>query len=435
MRNPPAVVSKAMVNRCQLKPIRAKKPIQPPVKPHVEDIEINSAPAYTGPLHVTITETGGSHDEVVAALVHSFGSQREAIIDLYQLLPRFGIINVMNSFSLANRLPKPKTPQIFQDEGYKARRPDVFVAGTCELDIVKFKDQLAVLLSEGKTYMFCVIHHADRWADPSLGLEDAIRPWVEKGMVEFWSLSPHTAKFLKDQSIGKWKTTASGTEALVRHFVPVFPVMLPAQPQGNGQDKEELSFGLQGDYDPARRHYSSIFHRLSSFLKSEGSSASSAKSLDESNNRNVTMHLLGHGTHPDVPDDIRDHVKFDERLDYIDYYSIISRTFALLPAFASNEYLDRKASSSVPAALIGGTPLVATQDIIDAYSYLNKDVVWLQEKDETDLDVVGRILDMGPKERRKKKELVRKRCAEIVEANTKRVEQWINRAMQKIQKH
>jgi hypothetical protein len=390
-------------------------------------------PAATdgGALHITITETGGSHDEVVAALVHSFGSQRGALIDLYQLLPRYHIGDIMQGFTLSNPLPKPKGPQEFIDHGAKERRPDIFVAGTCELDLITFKAQLTTLLEDRKTFMFCVVHHADRWAVDKLGLEDAIRPWVEAGMVEFLTLSPHTAKFLKEFSIKKWETSV---QAVVRHLVPVFPVPLPAEPTGNGANKEELSFGLQGDYDPSRRDYNNIFVRLRDFLKNGGSSPNSAGSLDESNNRNVTMHLLGHGKHPDVPIEVRENVKFDEQLDYLDYYAILSGTFALLPAFASEEYLDRKASSSVPASLIGGTPLVATQSIVDAYSYLDKDVVWLQEDTEKDFDVVGRILDMGPKERRKKKDLVRKMCAAIVEGNVREVEGWIGAALERMKR-
>ncbi|KAA8909488.1 hypothetical protein FN846DRAFT_776324 [Sphaerosporella brunnea] len=384
-----------------------------------------------GPLYITITETGGSHDEVVAALVHSFGSQRNAVIDLYQLLPRYRIVDIMQSFTLSNPLPKPKGPSEFINHGVKERRPDIFVAGTCELDLKTFSAQLTTLLADRKTFMFCIIHHSDRWADEKLGLEEAVRPWVEAGMVEFLTLSPHTANFLKEYSIKKWKTT---TKPVVRSLVPVFPVPLPAVPAGNGIDKEELSFGLQGDYDPSRRDYNNIFIRLKDFLKNGGSSANSAGSLDESNDRNVTMHLLGHGKHPDVPAEVQAHVKFDEQLDYQTYYSIISRTFALLPAFASKEYLDRKASSSVPASLIGGVPLVATQSIVDAYSYLDRDVVWLQGDNEKDLDVVGRILEMGPKERRKKKELVRRKCATIVDSNVKEVEGWISAVLEKMKR-
>ncbi|KAI5846809.1 hypothetical protein BZA05DRAFT_406684 [Tricharina praecox] len=376
-------------------------------------------------LHITITETGGSHDEVIAALVHAFGSQPSALLKLYQLLPRYGITGVMRGFALSNPLPDPKSPGVYRDVDSLQRRPDVFVAGTCELDLVYFQKQLGALLAERKTYLFCVVHHADRWAAESRNLENLITPWVEAGLVEFLTLSPHTATFLQEHSISKWATR---TPAKIRSFVPVFPVPLPEEPTGTGTDKEELSFALQGDYDSTRRDYNSVFTSLNSLL----TSSNSAPADDEKPDRNVTMHLLGHGKHPDVPLEVREHVKFDEGLDYVEFYSIISRTFALLPAFANNEYLDRKASSSVPAALIGGTPLVATQAIVDAYSYLDPDVVWLQGAEELDLDVVGRILNMGPKERRKKKELVRQKCAAMIQQNTKALGVWIGDAMEKL---
>ncbi|KAI5789101.1 hypothetical protein EDC01DRAFT_127676 [Geopyxis carbonaria] len=371
---------------------------------------------------VTITETGGSHDEVVAALVHSFGSQPDVTIDLYQLLPRYGIKEIMNSFALSHSLPSPKPPGQFRSFGMEKARPDFFVAGTCELDIVdnSLKPHLETLLKEGKTYLFCVVHHADRWTNPKL--KEAIRPWVEKNLVEFWSLSPHTAKFLREKSITRWENP-TGVQPLVRYFVPVFPVLLATEPE---LDTGDMSFGMQGDYDPSRRDYSSIFEGLAKFLQDGGNSGGQTKSP------NVTMHLLGHGTHPVVPEAIKNHVSFDERLSYSEYYSILSRTFALLPAFATNEYLDRKASSSVPAALIAGTPLVASQSIIDAYSYINNEIVWRQEDGETDLAVVGKILKLDQTDRTIKKSAVKKRCAEIIQENTISVGHWIKEAKQKL---
>jgi hypothetical protein len=386
--------------------------------------------AVDGILHIAITETGGSHDEVVAALVHSFGSQEDAEVYLYQLLPRYGVKDIVGAFSLTNKINGPIGPDNFMRQGVKSVRPDIFVAVTCELDITRLKTQLDILLSEGKTYMFCVVHHADWWAKSELGLEEAIRPWVEKGMVEFWALSPHTARFLHDESIRKWSMVQSGNVSpLVRYFVPVFPVALPSH-----SESKELAFGLQGDYDSKRRDYKTIFERLGLFLKTDGSSGASPAQDTQGHSRNVTMHFLGHGEHPAVPDDVKDHVVFDERLDYIDYYSVLSRTFALLPAFASESYLDRKASSSVPAALIAGIPLVATKAIMNSYSYMTDETVWLQADEENDFDVVRRVLDMDSETRRKKNESVKKRCAEIVEGNTKRVKKWITEALEKIKK-
>ncbi|KAI5268114.1 hypothetical protein E4T47_07872 [Aureobasidium subglaciale] len=376
------------------------------------------------PLRITVMESGGSHDEVVAALVHSLGSQN-AEIDLYQLLPRYGIKDIMRSFSLEKPLRGPRGPPDFMKDIDNAIRPDIFVAATCELDIIRHKKQLDVLLAEGNTHMVCVVHHADRWADPKLGLEEAIRPWVTKGLVEFWTLSPHTERFLRDKSMSQWTTVRSGDiSPVVRTFVPVFPITLPATP-----DTHNLAFGLQGDYDPSRRDYKSIFEHLDSFLRTDSSSKESDAQNSKEHARNVTMHLLGHGEHPSVPDNVKDHVIFDERLDYIDYYKILSQTFALLPAFASDTYLDRKASSSVPAALIAGTPLIATKAIIEAYSYISEDTVWLQEDGESEFNVVQRVLDMDSDSRKKKMEAVREKRSKLVQENIKLVEDWMNQAM------
>lgn len=144
--------------------------------------------------------------------------------------------------------------------------------------------------------------------------------------------------------------------------------------------EDELVFAMQGDYDSRRRDYQAIFSQLEKFFGSDELS-------DE--NKKLNLHLLGHGPEPLVPASVKEHVFFDSSLDYLDYYALLSRSFALLPSFTTDEYLDRKASSSIPAALIGGTPLVATQAMLDAYSYLTNDVVWFQQERETDMDVVA----------------------------------------------
>jgi hypothetical protein len=403
---------------------------QPGVKP---DLVASYPVGQTGsaaPLRVAVMESGGSHDEVVAALVHSFGSQKNAKIDLYQLLPRYGIKDIINSFFPSRPITGPRGPQDFMKEGNNAIRPDVFVAATCELDIVRLKHQLNVLLAEGNTYMVCVVHHADRWADPKLGLEEAIGSWLERGLVEFWTLSPHTARFLHDQSMARWAAVKSGSVSpIIRSFVPVFPVTLPTTPETHN-----LAFGLQGDYYTSRRDYNSIFEHLDSFLKADNSSKKADAPGFPGHARNITMHLLGHGQHPSVPDNVKDHVIFDERKDYIDYYKILSQTFALLPAFASDTYLDRKASSSVPAALIAGTPLIATKAIVQAYSYLSDDAVWMQADGESEFDVVRRLLNMDPELRKEKTEFVRQTSKYIIQDNIKRVEQWMAQAFEGIKK-
>ncbi|KAF8424949.1 hypothetical protein EV426DRAFT_636739 [Tirmania nivea] len=386
---------------------------------------------FDGAVHVALTETGGSHDEVVAAFVHSFASQPRVEMDIYQLLPRYGIKDVMAAFDLPSKPSGPRGPPDFlSSKKPEQKLPDIWVATTCELDLPYYQKNLTTLLENGKTYIYCVIHHADRWNNKRM--KNLAAPWVEQSRIEFITLSPHTAEFLQKEGVGKWKVSMP---PLIRYLVPVFPVSIATekstQKQTNGEnaplpsdaDGEELGFALQGDYDPSRRDYASIFSRLDSLLSSGG------------NYNNLTMHLLGHGDKkPTVPESIKPNVQFNERLSYLEYYSLIARTFALLPAFASTEYLDRKASSTVPAALIAGVPLVATKEMVQAYAYLNMDVVWEQEVGRSDLDVVADVLKMAVEVRRRKKQAVRERRDEIIKGNVRRVGNWLQEAMRRMGK-
>ena len=369
----------------------------------VNDISIN-------PLIVAIAETTGYHDEVVAAFVHSFGSQMNTNLSLFQQNQRYGIERIMQDFKLHNPVPASHSPDMLLAED--TANLDVLVLTTCEYDRIKLAHRLEALLKEAKTHLFCVVHHADHWANEDH--ENFLRPWAEKGLVDFVTLSQHTATFLRENGISAWKTKPP-----IRPFAPVFPVNLPRLPNSVDADKGELGFGLQGLYESTRRDYKSIFSHLQEFIDSRSSER------DGELNSNVTLHLLGQGTHPEVPSGLTSHVSFDESLDYDEYYSILSRTFALLPAFANDQYLDRKASSTVPAGLIGGTPLVATKEILAAYSYLPEDAVYLQGKEETEFDVIGRVLKNPGQDRIEKMQTVRDTCAELVESNARLVEGWI----------
>ena len=368
------------------------------------------------PLGIAVVETTGYHDEVVAAFVHSLGSQKNSKMSLFQDNQRYGIEKIMQDFKLPKPVPAAQPPLTLLGNG--TTKIDVLVLTTCEYDRIKLVAQLETLLNEGKTHLLCVVHHADHWEDEAN--KASLSPWAERGLVDFITLSQHTATFLQETGLRTWKTKPP-----IRPFAPVFPVSLPKLPKAADADKGELGFGLQGLYESSRRNYQTIFSHLQNFIDSRSSER------DGTINSNVTLHLLGQGNHPIVPSGLTSHVSFDESLDYDEYYSILSRTFALLPAFANDEYLDRKASSTVPAGLIGGTPLVATKEILAAYSYLPEEAVYLQNENETEFDVIGRVLNEAGKHRIEKMQMVRNKCAELVKSNSRLVGGWIKEILAK----
>lgn len=54
------------------------------------------------------------------------------------------------------------------------------------------------------------------------------------------------------------------------------------------------------------------------------------------------------------------------------YYRMVRDSYAVLPAFASDIYYTKKSSSSVAAAVVCGTPLIADLKLLNAYPYLTK---------------------------------------------------------------
>lgn len=327
----------------------------------VGNVGLPSSPIAT-PLRIAITETCGCHDEVVAALVHAFGPQSSVQLSLYQREQRYVIAEVLNGFQLKYPLPPCQPPETFIDNA-ETRIPDIVVATTCEFEMMSLRSRFQTLFEEGKTYLFCVMHHADRWIFPFLA-EAAIQ-WLDRSLLTFITLSPHTATYLRDSVVSG--RAINGTAPIVT-LPPVFPVPLP--PLASINMRGELAFAIQGNFETERRDYAHIFASLSSF---QGPPTKFPKT-----SRNVSVHLLGHGDHPPVPAKVSSHAMFDEDLTYPEFYTIVARPFALLPAFATDEYYQTKASSFVPAALIGGTPLVAIRKLLEEYAYLPAEAVYLQ---------------------------------------------------------
>lgn len=386
-----------------------------------KDVTVVPTASPSAPVTITLVETGGSHDEVTAAIVHAFGHQPNVALSLFQLTQRYGMGKIMDTFNVSASIVRKKSTFDFNKSVKEDPHPQILISTTCELDILKLSEGFEGLLAGGQTYLLCVIHHADRWIKSDHA--DKVRPWVEKRMVDFVALSEHTADFLRTKAISAWDYDAV---ADVQVLPPVFPVNL-TDPASEPDAKNQISLAMQGDYDTSRRDYKSIFGRLDDIVQA---AHAMAKGKDEKAPE-VKLHLVGHGSKPKVPDNVKNYTVFDEDVSYIDFYTLLSRSFALLPSFASKEYYDRKASSSVPAALIGGVPLVASDELLAAYSYLPREAAWLSKPDELEIDVVKRVL-ADPAEREKKRGIIQAACRDLVEKNTAHVAEWINKALERL---
>lgn len=370
---------------------------------------------------IAITESGGSHDEVTAALIYAFGNQQGVKISTYLLLQRYGIADIIHNFNLSSPIVTDKPSGAFEASLDGSPFPHILVAATCEIEIVKLAKAYEIMLSEGKTFLFCVVHHAERWVEGEL--VDKIRPWAEKERIHLIGLSEHTAKYLRTECVPKWDMNVS---VPIDALPPVFPITIEVPTEKN----TGLTFALQGDYDPTRRNYTSTFEGLSEIIDL---AQNQSVGYNQWIAHNIILRLIGHGNNkPDVPEHLKSHVSFDEDLDYMMFYALLSRTFTLLPSFASKDYYDIKASSTVPAALIAGAPLVANTELLKAYTYVPEGAVWKQEDGESEMDVVRRVVRLTRAEHERKRDAIREACGKLVQGNVELVSGWMKDGLAKV---
>ncbi|GAM88317.1 hypothetical protein ANO11243_063500 [Dothideomycetidae sp. 11243] len=365
--------------------------------------ELLQTVSYRGwDVRLAIINSYPAHDEVFNALIYTFGSIPGVRLELFLETLRFGSQDIIDDFQLNLDMANNSQPQMFM--AGNATAPDIIVSSTCEVDSRTMHQQFDKLLERNQTYLFCVVHHADHWLlNDNIANSSLIKTWINSGKMAFVTLSNHTSQFLENQVIPTWALSSQIVPKL-RVFPPIFPTWPKVQ-------EETLSFALQGNYEPSRRDYNGIFEHLSMFLRDSDT--------------NVTLRLVGSGVRPEVPAQLQQHVVFDQALNYPEFYDTLALCFAMLPGFASDTYYDRKASSTIPASVIAGVPVVGPQRLLETYTYLDRDDIWLQNEGETDIDVIGRVLKLDPEIREAKKQRVVAASRRLMQANKVSARQWI----------
>lgn len=365
----------------------------------------------------------GWHDEVYAAYVHSFFSQPDVEVSLFFKEPRWGMPELLETFQL------PLPDYVYYDiNALNLVEPDIIVSVTCEYDVQQLIKRLDVLFERKKTYFFCTAHYASEWDYQHEWMEPALTKWIEAGLLTIVTLSPHVQEaFHKPgwglsqwESLGRKDESSNATSTAtpwppIDVFVPVFP---PTDVSKSGQeDPKEVSFAIPGGVTDSR-DYSRVMNYLADLQESNSTSDS------------VSLHIIGSGgweasVHDSVPDSVQNNIFFDSNLDYIDYYAYLSTKSALIPAFSKEGYFTKISSSSIPASVIGGVPLIATREMLKSYSYLQEGDVYVQEDGETELNAIEKVVKMSDEERKAKTKTVHAIRDRMVKNNVKMVGRWI----------
>ena len=418
-------------------------------------------------LKVAVIETNGVHEEVMAALIYAFGSQPDTEIQLYKKEPRWGIQKIVDRFHLP-KVGEWQRWEEFRDNGIH-NPPDIMIFTTCYDDPRNLESTMHQLLNRGRTYAFCIVHKSNTWDEPVPDQDKVLRPWAEKKLLSFITLSPAVTRTIQEIGMESWPRQGDQKiERTIRNFAPVFPVTLPPLPliedEKEMEEKVKDWIALQGIWSPERRNFDRTFTHFQRLVNDLAGGADTDAKPDEStdeltdeeigeeidedidekdlppehrkrndlmplNGSSIELHLIGHGEpRPVVPPKLRLQVIFHEKLLYQDFYNLLSMQTALIPAFSSDIYLWEKASSTIPAALVAGCPPIVDAETIKAYSYLTEESVYIQSEEETEFDVLKRVMQEPRAWRIEKKRQVRLRTQHIIKENALKVREWITEA-------
>jgi len=371
--------------------------------------------------NVALIETGGSHEEVTAALFYAIASVPGVYTSMYLALPRFGIENVYAWIRRRYKLSPYSVSPLFLFQSKEIAPPDLIVLTTCEHDIFAADtalDHQFVAGSERQS-LVCVLHHVDRFE----AIEPRLRRWARANRLRFVTLSSHTAQALRQEA------TRVAHDIYDPVHIDEFPPVFPAPLDPNPPPTDRLSIAIQGNFEDSRRDY------LKTLLQFERM----MEELPEPIVSRMQFILAGHGKEVGVPGKIMPYVSVNFSLDFIPYYNLLHESFALIPAFADEGYYKTKASSSVAASFIANTPILGSDRLIESYGYLSRDSMWHEEDvAESEMTAVYELLrrhfdDQGMEKSSwkvavtEKKQALRTRALELMERNARLMRQIILR--------
>lgn len=355
-----------------------------------------------------------NHDEVVLPFLEALSAHKDIETTLAVKEKRFGIQQYMDNLAWKKPMKEVDldivTPNYVRDTGM-----NIFLDITCGDDLSNNPLFYHDLLVKTDVTLYCVIHHAERFKSHRPKFKLA-KPWIKEKRIRFITLSPHVQK-----SLYKYWDDDLIVHAPVSVFAPIFSMLEPTEQSTPSLQVPKVPyFAVQGNLEAKRRNYTAIVEQMSLLT---GSTA-------QGQLPKARLMLIGSGTPPIFPAEVEDLIEMRANLDYPDFYNAMAGSTALIPAFASEEYYHTKASSTVAASIIAGTPLLASDKLLAAYSYLPSDLAIVTNDDNSALDGIIKgleYLQKDPRIRSKTRLGLYRLRSKIIAENTAKLRRWVAR--------
>ncbi|KAJ3045531.1 hypothetical protein HDV00_009188 [Rhizophlyctis rosea] len=364
-------------------------------------------------LRIALINSPLYHAEVVLPLLYAFGHQPNVSLELFEYqkaMNKFGLKPILLSQAPPNSNFKIRSPLELQHLEYV---PDVAILTTCARDLEVLPWHFVNVSSpKAPREIICLVHGANEWSKQRSVWRKLADPWVRASRLNFLTLSDHVNDYVADH-LPLWKMSPRPDSAYTPTYKNKVARLLPAFPPvfHTPTSNRTLPYiAIQGNFQSYRRNYTAVFQRMLSHLPT----------LKQ---YNASLHLLGSGRRrPRIPAKLKPYVRIHAELDFPPYWNLLAESIAIIPAFANDDYLINRASSTIATSMIAGAPIIAPMEVIDKYQYLtggdhHAAPSWVQEEGEDEIDTFIRVLKLGEAEWVRMKREVRERRVELVEDN------------------
>ncbi|KDQ54573.1 hypothetical protein JAAARDRAFT_38258 [Jaapia argillacea MUCL 33604] len=292
------------------------------------------------------------------------------------------IVDDLELYSGSFKAPKDFLPALQSTQFDKPI--DLVLLGTCNFDFRDWgKEMIAIWDSrpaDQKFQVACVAHNLNDmhyWSDDFTALS-------ERGVLRIIAIADHVAhafhEFFQDLA-DEPELIASGFE-YIKTDVHVPVLDLPPRTRTPSQVLSQAV--VQGFFSPERRDYARLFQELTQAILEDpavwGYQALNAtsekvfKPIPDSSVPPFQLNLAGEG-YLEVPHVLRNVVKKHAGLSYPEFYDLMESMDVVIPAFATNIYYEKQASSTVVMAIECDVPMLVTHRFRESYTYADDDRV------------------------------------------------------------
>ncbi|EJT99475.1 hypothetical protein DACRYDRAFT_117719 [Dacryopinax primogenitus] len=359
-------------------------------------------------LRVAVVEQEEFHNEVLGAVLSDLLrlGVRPQVYRSVPYLYRFGdVLQRFYPYGFDQSIVKNEDTGVFQpgpvEDAIRAGEYDLVILNSCHWAIW-WETNIFMALNSSDAHVICILHtpHEEgigkaRFQYSALGAQ---------GRFTGLSLSTHTqdaAMKLFDKWADK-EHDRSWDKIPVEYFVPIFPAI--SDPQAIHKSRIPSKFVIQGSIDTLRRNYDGLIAELLQIMKADLHSwgyyqekeGSPFLPLKKPAHGAIpppfNLHLIGHSIRePKIPDEMVNVVHIRDSPDFEEFYGTLAEMDVLIPAFSADLYLTAVASSSIPAAVMTRTPILASPAHLRAYGYLAPPAVIVRPSSMSDAEAISRL--------------------------------------------